>query len=315
MVGCLKTVRRLHETLRSGLRATPGCRQLTITGDPIRGAALPAGQSGGLHGLRLAGIVPNDLVHATPPGPSLAATSDPSSKGNGSTGLACRQCGKPIEKPRRGRRLFCPVHAAARQKEQTQAARVRRMASRPEAKRRVRIIGHASMIVQAAVKAGTLVRPIVCPQCGRPGTIHSHHEDYMDPLNVMWLCPKCHKQRHVWLRKMGIAIVYEIIVPERSVSVQAESAGLLLGVADTACLPTPLTDSEMDLGRFLSRLTARQGQIIRERWLNERSLDAVGMDFHISRERVRQIEAHAMARMKFFASHATAAVARLEETP
>jgi hypothetical protein len=51
--------------------------------------------------------------------------------------------------------------------------------------------------VHNALKRGRLVRPDACVRCGRPSRkIHGHHEDYSKPLDVTWLCPRCHKTRH-----------------------------------------------------------------------------------------------------------------------
>lgn len=34
-----------------------------------------------------------------------------------------------------------------------------------------------------------------CAKCGS-ATVHAHHPDYSKPLEVIWLCPKHHKQMH-----------------------------------------------------------------------------------------------------------------------
>jgi ribosomal protein S27AE len=34
-----------------------------------------------------------------------------------------------------------------------------------------------------------------CVRCGATKSL-AHHEDYDKPLDVMWLCQPCHKQRH-----------------------------------------------------------------------------------------------------------------------
>jgi RNA polymerase sigma factor (sigma-70 family) len=80
-----------------------------------------------------------------------------------------------------------------------------------------------------------------------------------------------------------------------------ETGGLMFGIPDAARQDTPLRDDVLQLGRLLDRLAPRQGQIIRERFLTERTLKEVGMEFHITRERVRQIEAKALARLRMFA--------------
>jgi hypothetical protein len=61
---------------------------------------------------------------------------------------------------------------------------------RAEDKRRQK----AHNAVFAAVKNGKLIRQLCC-RCGALKTV-AHHEDYDKPLNVMWLCQPCHKQRH-----------------------------------------------------------------------------------------------------------------------
>jgi len=48
--------------------------------------------------------------------------------------------------------------------------------------------------VTRAVRKGLLVR-CPCIRCGEQKSL-AHHEDYDKPLEVMWLCQPCHKQRH-----------------------------------------------------------------------------------------------------------------------
>lgn len=50
--------------------------------------------------------------------------------------------------------------------------------------------------VSRAVMNGTLKRPIECSLCGDTGRIEAHHEDYDKPLEVVWLCTKCHANAH-----------------------------------------------------------------------------------------------------------------------
>lgn len=35
-----------------------------------------------------------------------------------------------------------------------------------------------------------------CVSCGHTGLVHLHHPDYSKPLEVVPLCPKCHKDEH-----------------------------------------------------------------------------------------------------------------------
>lgn len=35
-----------------------------------------------------------------------------------------------------------------------------------------------------------------CSRCGTTKNVHGHHEDYDRPLDVIWLCARCHRLRH-----------------------------------------------------------------------------------------------------------------------
>lgn len=56
--------------------------------------------------------------------------------------------------------------------------------------------------VKWALTSGRIVRPNQCERCGQnPGTgrdgrslLHAHHHDYSKPLDVEWLCVKCHRK-------------------------------------------------------------------------------------------------------------------------
>lgn len=51
-----------------------------------------------------------------------------------------------------------------------------------------------------AIADGRLV-PTPCVRCGDPEKkVLAHHEDYSKPLEVMFLCPLCHRARH---RELG----------------------------------------------------------------------------------------------------------------
>jgi hypothetical protein len=50
------------------------------------------------------------------------------------------------------------------------------------------------------IKKGSLsTRP--CEICGNDRT-EAHHEDYSKPLDIVWLCDTCHKQRHKDLKEI-----------------------------------------------------------------------------------------------------------------
>lgn len=59
----------------------------------------------------------------------------------------------------------------------------------------------AYRLVRSAIESGTLVRPDSCNRCGQSppkardgrSRIHAHHHDYSRPLDVEWICAKCHR--------------------------------------------------------------------------------------------------------------------------
>lgn len=53
----------------------------------------------------------------------------------------------------------------------------------------------ARRLVRLAFSRGELEK-LPCQRCGATQRIHAHHEDYSMPLDVVWLCPKHHSERH-----------------------------------------------------------------------------------------------------------------------
>jgi len=85
----------------------------------------------------------------------------------------------------------------------------------------------AHNLVNGAVERGALVRPSACSECGvappprRDGgaQVEAHHDDYNRPLDVRWLCKRCHR---AWHRS-------HVPVPRRA---GADPAADVLGSAD-----------------------------------------------------------------------------------
>lgn len=55
---------------------------------------------------------------------------------------------------------------------------------------------HAHILLGSAVRYGKIRKPKKCSICGEGGIISGHHEDYSKPLDVIWVCPLCHKNLH-----------------------------------------------------------------------------------------------------------------------
>jgi hypothetical protein len=52
----------------------------------------------------------------------------------------------------------------------------------------------AHTAVSNAVRDGRL-KKLPCEFCGEI-KVHAHHKNYLEPLNVVWLCAKCHHRLH-----------------------------------------------------------------------------------------------------------------------
>lgn len=47
-----------------------------------------------------------------------------------------------------------------------------------------------------AKRWGRFSVPAGCEDCGKPGRLVGHHDNYLRPLAVRWLCPACHLAWH-----------------------------------------------------------------------------------------------------------------------
>jgi hypothetical protein len=52
----------------------------------------------------------------------------------------------------------------------------------------------AQSLLAYHIKAGNIVRPDRCEQCGEQRKIEGAHYDYAEPLRVRWLCVPCHRR-------------------------------------------------------------------------------------------------------------------------
>ncbi len=53
----------------------------------------------------------------------------------------------------------------------------------------------AYALLRRLMASGSLVPPSRCSRCGKK-EVHFHHEDYRQPLQVQWVCARCHSLLH-----------------------------------------------------------------------------------------------------------------------
>lgn len=95
----------------------------------------------------------------------------------------------------------------SRENPERKSLRMKTYNARPEVKRResdrkgadlqrepyrTRILARAAL--RWAVRSGR-IHPKPCEVCGDTN-VHGHHDDHSKPLEVRWLCPKCHRAEH-----------------------------------------------------------------------------------------------------------------------
>ena len=97
------------------------------------------------------------------------------------TGLSCPRCGDLCDIDD----VICPNCDASLFEAWTKAMQAR-----------TALAAKARQAVQYAIKKGALTRgPCAHQGCCR-GQIEAHHEDYAQPLDVVWLCLKHHRDLH-----------------------------------------------------------------------------------------------------------------------
>lgn len=53
-------------------------------------------------------------------------------------------------------------------------------------------------MLHEAIRKGLIRKPKRCSRCKKIKRLDGHHYDYDKPLNVWWLCRKCHKDVHAY---------------------------------------------------------------------------------------------------------------------
>lgn len=91
----------------------------------------------------------------------------------------------------------------------------------------------AHNLFEEALERGIIVRKITCDECGCTGikkngssAIEGHHDNYNKPLEIRWLCKKCHYEWH----KINKAVEREEVMPQEvSLMNQASSTAVVTG--------------------------------------------------------------------------------------
>lgn len=114
----------------------------------------------------------------------------------------CKECWKARVKMKRGEKI-----EYYRQYDRERSSLPHRKALDKAKQRKRRAAGWphydaAHNAVTRAVRKGILIRPDHCTRCLIPCSPQGHHDDHSKPLEVMWLCPICHAQRHKELGKI-----------------------------------------------------------------------------------------------------------------
>ena len=62
----------------------------------------------------------------------------------------------------------------------------------------------AMNMLARALRRGVIRKSNFCECCYAFGKTEAHHDDYDKPIDVKWLCVKCHNKRHVEIRSEDI---------------------------------------------------------------------------------------------------------------
>lgn len=85
---------------------------------------------------------------------------------------------------------------ARREYIQTEAGKLARKKAAVAYKKRHPMAYASHVITRNAIRDGRLTQASKCSVCNSTEKIEGHHDDYTKPLEVRWLCEKCHKEWH-----------------------------------------------------------------------------------------------------------------------
>lgn len=56
--------------------------------------------------------------------------------------------------------------------------------------------------IEIEINSGRLANPNICSKCLKSIKTEAHHPNYENPLDIIWLCDKCHKDEHNLIREL-----------------------------------------------------------------------------------------------------------------
>lgn len=119
----------------------------------------------------------------------------------------CTGCGAPL-----ARTAYRIVNRSWRCYECSQAWHKRATQEKYQARHPLKKTAHTT--TNLAIRLGKLVR-LPCEMCGNPKT-QAHHDDYSKPLDVRWLCHRCHWTVHFPHRKSADELAREDAATEQA---------------------------------------------------------------------------------------------------
>ena len=80
--------------------------------------------------------------------------------------------------------------------QQTEAGKLSKKRAMDAYHKRYPMAYAAHFVTRNAVRDGKLIPETFCSVCNSTEKIEAHHDDYTKPLDVRWLCDKCHRAWH-----------------------------------------------------------------------------------------------------------------------
>lgn len=97
------------------------------------------------------------------------------------------------------RRKYARLHPRTKEQQQNRYETHKKMEAERRAIRDKTTQAKARRIVNQAIRRKKINKPSSCSSCHSivaSKLLHGHHDDYATPLQVIWICSKCHGLKH-----------------------------------------------------------------------------------------------------------------------